>query len=59
LLREHSKVFKIIYTNCPGKRLSEKVIVRETSCTGNSRQVREANVRETSFRERPCPGNFK
>jgi len=36
LLHEHSKVFKIIYTNCPGNIcpgnvLSGKVIVRETS----------------------------
>jgi len=33
LLHEHSKVFKIIYTNCPGNVLSGKVIVRETSAT--------------------------
>jgi len=33
LLHGHSKVFKIIYTNCPTKRLSGKVIVRETSVT--------------------------
>jgi len=40
LLHEHSKVFKIIYTNCPWKRLSGKVTVRETSCTRNNRRVR-------------------
>jgi len=33
LLHEHSKGFQIICTNCLGKRLSGKVIVRETSVT--------------------------
>jgi len=34
LLHEHSKVFKVIYVNCPGNVLSWKVIVRERSLSG-------------------------
>jgi len=43
-----------------GKRLSGKMIVRETSCTGNKRRVvvTHAVVRETSFRETSCPGKW-
>ena len=61
LLHEHSKVFKIIYTNCPGnvcpanvcpgKWLSEKRLVREIID-----ELGHAVVRETSFRETSCPG---
>ena len=41
LLHEHSKVglFKITYTNCPGKRL-----VRESDCPGNVRYPEVATV---------------
>jgi len=56
LLPEHSKVFKIIYTNCPGnvfpgnvlsgKRLSGKVIVR-----GNVRYPAELLV-EVDYRRK-------
>jgi len=63
LLQEHSKVFNIIYTNCPGnvcpgnvcpgKWLSGKRLVREIIDESG-----HANVRETSFRETSCPGNI-
>ena len=48
LLHEHSKVFKIIYTNRPGnvlsgKRLSEKVIVRETSVSRQNNKSGSTN----------------
>jgi len=57
LLHVHSKVFTIIYTNCPGnvcpgKWLSGKRLVREIID-----ELGYAVVRETSFRETPCPGN--
>ena len=66
LLHEHSKVFKIIYTNCqgnvcpgnvcpgnvcPGKWLSGKRLVRKMID-----ELGHAVVRETSFRETSCPG---
>jgi len=56
LLHEHSAVFNIIYTNCPGnvcpgKWLSGKRLVREIID-----ESAHADVRQTSFRETSCPG---
>ena len=63
LLYEHSKVFKIIYTNCPGnicsgnicpgKWLSVKRLVREIIDESG-----HADVQETSFLETSCPGKW-
>ena len=41
-----------------GKRLSGKVIVRETSCTGNNRQVRARSCPGNVFPGNVCPGKW-
>ena len=53
LLHEHSKVFQIVYTNCPGnvcpgKWLSGKRLVREIIDESAHADVRETSVLETS-----------
>jgi len=71
-LREHSRVFKIIYTNfpgnvcsgnvresdCPGKVLSGKRLVRERPCPGNVLSGKRPDL-ETSVRASDCAGNVR
>ena len=67
LLHEHSKVFRIIFTNCPGnvclgnvcpgKWLSRKHLVPEIIDESGHADVRETSFRESDCPERSCPGN--